>query len=79
MIQHTQLTKLAFIEAVRNTDVFKKIGNPVFQNMVVKSTKIDEFYENYRQGVRYGIQYLKQKPSLLSREVNIIEEIINYK
>jgi hypothetical protein len=77
MITHTQLTKIAFIEAVKNTETFKKIGNKVFQNMVIKSSKIDEFYENYRQGVRYGVQYLKQKPTLLSRDVQIINEIIN--
>lgn len=76
-IQHTQLTKPAFIEAVRNTETFKNIGNTAIQKLVVKTSQIDAFYENYRQGCRYGINFLKQKPHLFAREVNIIEEILN--
>lgn len=76
-IQHTQLTKLAFIEAVKQTDTFKNIGNTAIQKLVVKTSQIDAFYENYRQTVRYDIEYLKQKPNLFAREVAIIEEILN--
>lgn len=76
-IQHTQLTKIAFVEAVKHTETYRKINNIAIQKLVVKTNRIDEFYENYRQGCRYGIDYLRQKPSLFSRDVNIINEIIN--
>lgn len=77
MTQHTQLTKIAFIEAVKNTETYLKINNAAIQKLVVKTNRIDEFYENYRQGCRYGIKYLQQKPSLFARDVSIINEIIN--
>lgn len=76
-MNHVQLTKIAFIEAVKNTETYLKINNTAIQKLVVKTNRIDVFYENYRQACRYGIEYLLQKPSLFSRDVKIIEEVLN--
>jgi hypothetical protein len=76
MTQHTQLSEVDFKEAVQNTVTFKSIENKVFQNLYFKLKTFDRFYENYRQGVRYGIDYLRQKPTLQSRDVRIIAEIL---
>lgn len=76
-MNHTQLTKPEFIEAVKNTKTYINIGNTAIQKLVIKTSQIDPFYENYRQAIRYGIDYLRQKPSLFLREVSIIDEIIN--
>jgi hypothetical protein len=76
-MNHTQLTKYDFVEAVKNTETYIKVNNPVFQKLILKNNRVEEFYENYRQACRYGVGYLKQKPHLLSRDVKIIEEVIN--
>lgn len=76
-MKHTQLTKHGFIQAVKDTKIYKDIGNVAFQKLIIKPNLIDSFYENYRQACRYTINYLKQKPHLSSRDVKIIEEIIN--
>lgn len=76
MIQHTQLTKIAFIEAVKNTETYRKINNTAIQKLVVKTNRIDEFYENYRLGIKFGLDYIQQRQSLFSRDFNIIKEII---
>ncbi len=65
-----------FKEAVKETKTFEKIGNGAIQKLYFKIKTLETMYENYRQGVRYGIEYLKQKPSLHSRDVKIIEEIL---
>lgn len=75
-MNHIQLTKIDFIEAVKQTKTYKDINNTAIQKLIVKTSRIDAFYENYRQAVRYGIDYLKQKPSLFVRDVKIIEEIL---
>jgi len=75
-IQHTQHTKQGFKEAIQSTPTFIKIGNPEFQKLYFKIKTFDEFYENYRQACRYGIDYLKDKPKLSSRDVSIIAEVI---
>jgi len=77
MIQHTQLTLYAFKEAIKSTEAFIKIGNTAIQNLYFKSKTLDTLYENYRQGVRHGIDYLKQKPSLQNKDVKIIEEVLS--
>lgn len=75
-IKHTQLTKIAFVEAVKNTETFRKINNTAIQKLVVKTNRIDEFYENYRLGIKFGLDYIQQRQSLFSRDFNIIKEII---
>ncbi len=76
MITHTQLDMYSFKEAIKSTETFRKIGNTAIQSLYFKTKTLDTLYENYRQGVRYGIAYLKQKPMLQSRDVKIISEII---
>lgn len=76
MITHTQLDTHSFREAIKATETFRKIGNTAIQNLYLKTKTLDTLYESYRQGVRYGVNYLKQKPSLQSRDVKIISEII---
>jgi len=76
MITHTQHTKQGFKEAMQNTPTFIKIGNKEFQKLYFKTKTFDEFYESYRQACRYGVDYLKDKPYLRSRDVAIISEVI---
>lgn len=76
MIQHTQLDLHSFKEAVKNTETFIKIGNTSIQKLYFNVRTLERLYENYRQGCRYGIDYLRQKPSLQSRDVRIIAEIL---
>ena len=76
MIQPTQLDLHSFKEAVKNTETFIKIGNTPIQKLYFNLRTLDRLYENYRQGFRYGIDYLRQKPSLQSRDVRIIGEIL---
>jgi len=74
---HVQLNKDDFKDAIKLTPTFIKIGNTEFQKLYFKQKTFEDFYENYRQAVRYSIDYLKQKPQLQSRDVKIIEEILN--
>lgn len=74
---HKQLTLLDFRQAIQETETFINIGNLAFQKLYLKTHTLEALYENYRQATRYGIQYLKQKPMLQSRDVRIINEILN--
>lgn len=76
-MSHQQLDINSFRDAIRETETFKKIGNSAIQNLYFKPKPFESLYENYRQAVRYGIEYLKQKPSLQGRDVAIIDEVIN--
>lgn len=76
-MNYTQLDIHSFKEAIQETATFKKIGNSAIQKLYFKRRSLETLYENYRQACRYGINYLKQKPSLQGRDVSIIEEVIN--
>lgn len=73
---HQQLTIYDFKEAIKEAKTFIAIGNTAIQKLYFKAKTLEKMYDNYRQGCRYGIEYLKDKPSLHSRDVRIIEEII---
>ena len=77
MIEHTQLDIRSFKEAIKATDSFTRIANTAIQSLYFKNKTLEAMYENYRQALRYGIEYLKQKPMLQSRDVKIIDEILN--
>lgn len=77
MINHTPLDLYSFKEAIQNTETFRKIGNTEFQKLYFKTKTIERLFQNYKWGIREGIEYLKSKPSLQSRDVRIIEEILN--
>ncbi len=76
-MNHTQLSLLDFQQAVKETQTFIKIDNIAFQKLYLKTKTIEGLYENYRQGCRYGIEYLRQKPMLQSRDIRIIYEILS--
>lgn len=76
MTQHTQLSEESFKEAVQKTATFKAIENKEFQKMYFKLKTFNRLFDNYRQGIRYGIEYLRLKPTLQSRDVRIISEIL---
>lgn len=76
MIAHTQLDLYGFKEAIQNTETFRKIGNTEFQKLYFKTKTLERLFQNYKWGVREGIEYLKSKPSLQSRDLKIIEEIL---
>lgn len=75
-MKHIQLNIDDFKEAIKTSQTFINIGNTEFQKLYFKQKNLDAFYENYRQGCRYGIQYLRLKPYLQSRDVKIISEIL---
>jgi hypothetical protein len=71
------LTKQDFFDAVKLTDTYGKIGNSAIQKIFLRLKCQDDFYENYLQSVRYGIDYIKQKTNIDNRWKSVIEEIIN--
>lgn len=73
---HTQLTLLEFRQAIQETETFINIGNIAIQKLYLKNQTLEALYENYRQAIRYGLSYIKQKPMLQSRDVRIIAEIL---
>lgn len=77
MIEHTQLDLWGFKEAIQNTEEFKNIKNWAIQKLYFKRKTLDKFWQNYKWGVREGINYLKEKKSVSGRDVRIIEEILN--
>jgi hypothetical protein len=77
MIKHTQLNLYSFKEAIKNSDSYINIGNTSIQALYFKNKVLDRMYDNYQQAIKYGIEYLKQKPTLQVRDVNIINEILN--
>lgn len=77
MINHTQHDLYSFKEAIKNTETFKKIGNKEFQKLYFKTQTLERLFQNYKWGIREGIEYLKSKPSLQSRDIRIIAEILN--
>lgn len=79
MAEHNYLDIRQFKEEFQKTKTFEKIDNPAFKLLYFKIKTLNRFYENYRQGVRYGIDYLKTKPNLALRDFNIIKEILNLK
>ena len=48
-----------------------------YKTLYLKNKVLDRMYDNYQQALKYGIEYLKQKPTLQIRDVNIIDEILN--
>lgn len=76
MINYTPLDLYSFKEAIQNTETFRKIGNTEFQKLYFKTKTLERLFQNYKWGVREGIEYLKSKPSLQSRDLKIIEEIV---
>lgn len=77
MINHAQLDLYGFKEAIQHTEDFKKIENKEFQKLYFKQKVLDEFFQNYKWAIRKGIEYLKKKKSVSSRDVCIIQEILN--
>jgi hypothetical protein len=69
-------TKHEFIEDVKSTEVYIKIGNTAIQKVFLRIKAHDEFYENYLQATRYGIDYIKQKTNIDNRWKVAIEEIL---
>jgi hypothetical protein len=75
-MKHTQLTKHAFTEAVKNTETYKKIGNTAIQRLFLNSKNLDNFYDNYAKAVRYGTAHTDQKTNIDNRWKLIFKEII---
>ncbi len=63
-----------FKDAIKQTNVFK--SKPIFAQKICLKHRVAEMYVYYEQAKRYGVEYLKQNPNILSSEVGIIEEII---
>jgi len=64
-----------FKDAVKETAIFKT--KPIFSKNIMLKYRIKEMYVYFEQAKKYGIDYLKQNPNILSSEVSIINEILN--
>ncbi len=78
MINHTQLNKIAFTEAVKLTTPYLNEKAGGIRNIITSCQNIDRMYEYYGQAHRHTdkIEYLKQNPNISSRYVKIIGEIL---
>ena len=76
MINHTQLTKLDFASAMKETKTFA--GFPKFKKGIVVANKnIERLYDYYLQACRWGIECLKKNPNIFANDVAMINEVIN--
>ena len=66
-----------FKEAIQHTATFRAIQNTAIKKLYSNARNVERIYENSRQGIRYDLEYLRQKPSLNSRDYKIIHEILN--
>ena len=78
MINHTQLNKIAFTEAVKLTTPYLNEKAGGIRSLMVSRQNIDKMYDYYGQAHRHSdkIEYLKQNPNISSRYVKIIDEIL---
>jgi len=70
------INQRAFVEAMKNTKTFLAIKNESIQKLYLKRIMYENLYDNYRQACRYGIDYIKMKPHLSNRDIQIINEVI---
>lgn len=71
------MTQDQFKEAVKETALFK--NKAIFSKNIMLKYRIKEMYVYYEQAKKYGIDYLKQNPNILSSEVQIINEVLKSK
>jgi len=78
MIQHTQLNRPAFAEAVKLTTPYLNEKAGGIRNLMTSKLNIDRMYNYYGQAHRHELKigYLKQNPNISGRDVKIIEEIL---
>lgn len=75
-MKHSQLNLIAFKEATKDTETFKKFET-FKKGIFLKLKNIEKLYDYYQQANRLGIDYLKQNPNIFANDVAIIDEIIN--
>ena len=68
------MTQDQFKEAVKETALFK--NKAIFAQKICLKHRVTEMYVYFEQAKKYGIDYLKQNPNILSSEVQIIDEIL---
>lgn len=68
------MTQYQFKESVKETALFK--NKAIFSKKIMLKYRIKEMYVYYEQAKKYGIDYLKQNPNILSSEVQIIDEVM---
>lgn len=72
-----QLNKIEFTAAVKRTTPYLKEDAGIIRKAIVNVKNIDSMYEYYGQACRNGgIEYLKDKPYISARYVQIIKEVI---
>ena len=55
MIQHTQLNKIAFTEAVKNTQPYLKEKAVGIRNIITSKNSIEKMYDYYSQAHRHEL------------------------
>ncbi len=64
-----------FKQAIAETKTYKEF--PKFkQDLVLKRPNLLKLYDKYQQGIRYGVDYLKQNPNLLENNVKLIADVL---
>jgi len=64
-----------FKQSIKETKTYKDF--PKFkQDLVLKRPNLLKLYDKYQQGIRYGIDYLKQNPNLLENDVKLIADVL---
>mgnify|MGYP003417298959 CR=1 FL=1 len=75
-IAHIQLNEIQFSEAIKRTQTYK--GFEKFkQGLVSKRANVTILFDKYQQATRYGIDYIRLNPNILSSEVKLISDVIN--
>lgn len=69
------MTEQDFKTAIKETDIFK--AKAIYSKNILLKNRVPALYDYYLQAKRYGIEYLKQNPNILSSEVGLIGEILN--
>lgn len=63
------------LQAIKETETYKNF--PKFkQNIVGNHKNLTHLYDIYLQAKNFGISYLKQKPTLMASDVNLIAEVL---
>lgn len=69
------MTEAQFRSLLENCDAFKDLEN--FQKGIYsRPPVVRRLKDYYQQAERYGIDYLKQNPNLMSTDVKLIESIL---
>jgi hypothetical protein len=68
------MTEQDFKTAIKETDIFK--GKAIYSKNIMMKYRASFMHNYYMQAVKFGVEYIKQNPSIPREEIAIIKEII---